>query len=180
MNEHIFSERDIARFWSHVDCTGDRCWEWKLSTKGFGGYGTFQIQKPKPHGVPPHRVAYIITYGAIPSGLWVLHRCDNRPCVRPDHLFLGTNLDNIADRVAKGRSASGDRNGSRIAKGAYQQGEKSTNAKLTSTQVIDIRQRVANIQKPHRYNTYAQLAQEYGVSFVNICKIVHRKTWRHI
>lgn len=61
-----------------------------------------------------HRHAWTQANGAIPDGLWVLHHCDNRACINVEHLFLGTARDNIADMVAKGRHASGDRNGSRL------------------------------------------------------------------
>jgi hypothetical protein len=60
-----------------------------------------------------HRIAYELTYGTIPPGLFVLHRCDNPPCVRPDHLFLGTRGDNNRDAMRKGRAATGDRHGSK-------------------------------------------------------------------
>ena len=91
------------RFWKHV-VQGDGCWEWKgaLDPKGYG--------RVAHNGkmVRAHRVAFALTYGPIPKGegyhgTCVLHHCDNPPCVRPDHLFLGTNTDNIRDRDSKRR-----------------------------------------------------------------------------
>lgn len=82
------------------------CWQWLGSTHE-AGYGTFT-----PHnGYRPrfvHRLSWLTVNGAIPNGLCVLHRCDNRLCLRPDHLFLGTRADNAADRDAKGRQLKGE------------------------------------------------------------------------
>jgi hypothetical protein len=77
------------------------CWVWTKSTSH--GYGAFGIER-RVHKA--HRVAFQWMVGPIPEGLCVLHRCDNRPCVRPDHLFLGTRPDNTADMMAKGRGFS--------------------------------------------------------------------------
>lgn len=90
-------------FWDRVDKTAgpDACWPWKLTRRTGGGYGSLHING---HAVGAHRRSYELTHGAIPKGLWVLHRCDNPPCCNPSHLFLGTNADNVADRQAKGRT----------------------------------------------------------------------------
>lgn len=85
------------RFWSGVDKSGD-CWEWSRS-RDRDGYGYFLGAGMNR----AHRVAWVLAYGGIPDGLWVLHRCDNPPCVRPDHLFLGDVLANAVDREQKGR-----------------------------------------------------------------------------
>lgn len=91
------------RFWSKVDRSGD-CWQWTAHVYG-SGYGHFQVSHRHPSKA--HRVAWFLTFGKIPAGMSVLHRCDNRRCVNPAHLFLGTNSDNMADKVAKGRQARG-------------------------------------------------------------------------
>lgn len=85
------------------------CWQW---TGGcfVSGYGQIKVAG-KPWKA--HRLAWTLTNGEVPDGLFVLHRCDNPKCVRLDHLFLGTNADNSADMVAKGRQATGERHMSR-------------------------------------------------------------------
>ena len=97
------------RFESHIlRGPGDDCWLYQ------GGHDTYGRIREGGKGTPmleAHRVAWVLAYGPIPDGLWVLHRCDVHRCVRPDHLFLGTNADNTADRHAKGRDARGERHG---------------------------------------------------------------------
>lgn len=86
-------------FWSRVDKSGE-CWVWTGGTIG-GGYGRFSAAK-----ILAHRHAWALTNGPVPDGLDVLHRCDNPPCVRPDHLFLGTHTENMRDMTSKGRRAA--------------------------------------------------------------------------
>lgn len=92
------------RFWRHVTKT-DGCWEWKSARiESRGGYGIFQLGR----GIGTrgaHVVSYELAFGST-EGRWVLHRCDNPPCVRPDHLFLGDARDNARDMKAKGRSSN--------------------------------------------------------------------------
>lgn len=93
--------RPVAeRFWSYVQ-RGDECWTW-IGARDANGYGRLSL--PGRGTIGAHRVSWELHRGEIPDGLCVLHRCDNPPCVWPEHLFLGTHADNVADRIAKGRS----------------------------------------------------------------------------
>lgn len=89
---------DPARFWKRAQKT-DTCWLWTGAVAGFG-YGVCGSRGRRARA---HRVAYTLEVGPIPPGMQVLHRCDTPRCVRPDHLFLGTQLDNMRDMHAKGR-----------------------------------------------------------------------------
>lgn len=147
------AQRPAARrFWARVRKDGD-CLVWGGSTAG--GYGTIRVNRRLER---THRFAWVLAHGPVPGGLHVLHRCDNRRCVNVSHLFLGTNADNIADRVAKGRSwrPRGERNG---------------RAKLTVTDVRLIRALRADgwLQVP--------LARRFGVSQRLVSLIVRGENW---
>jgi hypothetical protein len=88
-----------ARFWAKVQ-RGEGCWEWQGANNG-KGYGCFGKEGSRPYYA--HRFSWELHAGPIPDGLFVLHRCDNRRCVNPEHLFLGTQGDNMRDMIAKGR-----------------------------------------------------------------------------
>ena len=90
------------RFWSKVDKSGD-CWIW-TAYKRPDGYGQFGFEGTQHKA---HRVSWVLANGTIPEGLHVLHRCDVRECVNPEHLFLGTNTDNMRDMIEKGRQSKG-------------------------------------------------------------------------
>lgn len=126
------------------------CWLWKILSRG--GYGAAWAGKP----ISAHRLAWTLARGPIPAGMQVLHRCDVRRCVNPDHLFLGTHAENMADRNAKGRQACSS-------------GERHPNAKLTSADVLAIRASSA-LQRV--------LAAEYGVSISTISDIRRYRLWR--
>lgn len=96
-----FTSKEIERFWSHVTKT-DSCWLCDLY--GSRGYSTFHLRRNSTNKfILAHRLSWMLHKGGIPDGLFVCHKCDIRKCVNPDHLFLGTNLDNINDMNAKGR-----------------------------------------------------------------------------
>jgi hypothetical protein len=130
------------------------CMEW-VGLKDKDGYGRMFDQGRNARA---HRVSYEMTKGSIPSGMVVMHTCDNPPCVNPDHLKCGTHAENNADRAAKGRN--GDQNG-----------ERNNNSKLTEADVLYIR-------SCNRKN--ADIAKEFNVARSLITMIINRTIWRHI
>ena len=127
------------------------CWEWTGTLK-FDGYGL--MRHPVKY-VGAHRISYEIFRGPIPDGMQVLHRCDNRKCINPGHLFLGTNADNVADKVKKGRQRR-------------HRGESNPNSKLSIDDVSLIRS---------SSETGIELARKYGVTRTCISDIRTGKTW---
>jgi hypothetical protein len=130
-----------------------------------------------------HRWAWTQANGPIPDGKIICHACDNPPCVNVTHLWLGTHAQNIADRDAKGRTATGDRNGSRThperrprgpAMRHPKPGESNGRAVLTEANVIVIR------ELAHVGHSYRGLAREYGVSPRTIARIVKGEDWAHV
>lgn len=105
----------------------------------------------------------------------VLHSCDNPTCVNPDHLFLGTGADNMADRDAKGRTARGDKSGARLHPESTPRGEKTHNSVLTEENVLKIRDIYSRGQA-----TQMQLSDMFGVIQPTISQVVRRITWTHI
>lgn len=162
------------RFWAKVDKSGgpDACWNWTAGKSTWGGYGHF------PYGDESHahRVSYVLAHGPIPGGLLVCHTCDNRLCVNPKHLFLGTKSDNSVDMTKKRRHPRLFEPGHQpIVKPEYvRKGEAHHAAKLTEADVLAIRAAHRAGESPKSLGT------RYGVTGANICDIVHRKTWRHI
>ncbi len=152
----------MERFWSKVEKSPD-CWLWKAATAS--GYGTFR--GPDGLMIGAHRMSYILAYGAIPDGLQVLHTCDNKLCVRPDHLFLGTHQDNMDDMLAKGRQALGDR-----LRHPEQDGERNYNCKLSASTVGRIRGLY------HAGYRQCDIARVVGVPRPNVWVIVHDKSWQ--
>lgn len=136
--------------------TPQGCWEWNGS-RFPRGYGQFSVNGKLCYA---HRFAYRIHHGPFPSDLKILHRCDNPPCVNPEHLFLGTTQDNSDDMCRKGRSASGEQSGLH---------------RLTDTQVLEIRRRYAAGDIRQR-----DLAVEFGTCQSNISLIVRHVQRRAI
>lgn len=146
------------RFWSKVRI-GDGCWTWTASLR-HKGYGQFRFDGKTRKA---HRVSWEIANGPIPEGQHVLHRCDNPACVRPSHLFLGTNEDNHADMMAKGRNGY-----------AAHRGETNGFARLDEESVRRIRRLLADGQ------TQKELGRLFGVSNQTIFRIQHGHSWSHV
>ena len=136
---------------------GQGCWEW-TAYKAPTGYGQFYLDgKPKY----AHRLSWELAHGEIPDGMCVCHTCDNPGCVNPDHLFIGTHQDNVADRHQKGRSHK-------------PKGSKHGRAKLTEEDVHLIREYL-------RYGcTHKYIGSLFGVCAPHISRIKHGKLWSHI
>lgn len=121
-----------------------------------------------------HRVAYTLTFGDIPDGMIVMHSCDNPPCINPAHLSLGTDADDIADRDAKKRSATGDRHGSRTKPWATTRGERNTHARINEEIVRSIRQRRASGE------TFTSIARDVGMDKSSVSRIANGLRWSHV
>jgi len=158
--------KDIERFWSKVDQSGgtDSCWPYMGSRtiQGPNGYGAFAFRVTRGvwRNIVGSRFAWRVTNGPIPPGICVLHRCDNRPCCNPSHLFLGTKQDNMDDMKSKGRQ---------------RRGETTRTAKLTAGSVMEIRCRFAS-----GATCVPDLAREYGTTDRSMQDVVYGRSWRHV
>ncbi len=138
-------------FWLKVEILeGDLCWRWTGAIGG-GGYGALGIPQRRAH-----RVSWELHYGPIPPGILVLHSCDNPPCPRPDHLFLGTQVDNVHDMLQKGRG---------------QTGEKHHWAKLNFCIASEIRE---------SSGPASAVAAKFGISERYVYKLRNGDTWRYV
>ena len=137
------------------------CWLW--TGQKVEGYGVFRLYPPhRMLRIKAHRLSWIIHNGPIPEGLCVLHRCDNPPCVNPDHLFLGTDADNMRDRFEKGRYYMNVR------------GDDHPRSKMTAEKVIEMRLRYANGE------TIKDLSLAFVMSWVQTRDILKRRAWKHV
>ena len=162
--------RPIAdRFMEKVEKSDFGCWLW-VASKNERGYGQFsmKVDGSSPRGGHKmrlaHRVSYEMHKGPIPvgsgyHGVCVLHRCDTPACVNPEHLFLGSNMDNVMDRVAKNRSGTA-------------RGSENKNAVLTPLQAKEIAELCALKKIPQ-----AAIAREFGVSATTVSHIHNRRVW---
>lgn len=137
---------------------GHTCWEW-IGLINDQGYGVISMPNNPIKKVKAHRLLYERYIGPIPKGMFACHHCDNPGCVRPEHLFLGSQKDNLKDCKLKGRNPKKETHGS---------------AKLTYQDVSHIRK--IYIPRNREFSQYA-LARKYGVSQMTICDILHNKIW---
>ena len=149
------TQNDHDRFYKKVHKSENSCWLW-IGSKMTCGYGHFFFRGQYPAA---HRVSWILNYGEIPDNYWVLHRCDVKACVRPEHLFLGTRQDNMDDMKAKQRQRFG---------------EACHNAKATVSLVRLIRECAFN------GTTVATLTRKFGLKKHAVSCIVKRETWKHV
>jgi hypothetical protein len=149
----------VERFWKYV-VMSDGCWGWSgtLDEEGYARVRTWVEDRWIPRLA--HRVSWELHRGPIPDGLNVLHSCDCPPCTRPEHLFLGTQLDNVRDCIAKGRN-------NRIGH--------SSGVGLTELQVAKIKQRFRDGER-----NFTALGREYGVTRHAISDIFMERTWKHV
>lgn len=166
------TDKDEERFWAKVAIppnvmTG--CWEWTAGKRS--GYGKFYVGGAT---VRAHRVAWEAMNGTIPDGLFACHHCDNPSCVNPGHLFLGSPAENMADRDAKRRQASGERQGTHTRPESRARGSRQGSAKLTESDIVEIRHRLEHGA------TGRSLASAFGVAEAMISNIKLHKNWRHV
>jgi hypothetical protein len=150
-----------SRFWAKVEKQAE-CWIWTASTNG-RGYGQLGRGGRGDGYVYAHRYSWELSNGSIPNGMSVLHRCDQSRCVNPDHLFLGTQKDNMRDASRKGRLAVG----TRVC------GEATGTAKLTALDIRIIRRLSGRLLQ-------REIAEMFHIAQTNVSMIVQRHSWRHI
>ena|SRR6185312_8308819 len=154
-------ERVAARFAQAFSLQPNGCWLWGGRRNRSGIYGALYFNHAgQQRGIAAHRLSWVLNRGPIPDGLHVLHRCDVPLCVNPEHLFLGTHAENMADKVGKGRHRFGVRLGA-----------EGSNAKLTDKAVADIRQLIGE-RVPRR-----RIAERFGVCKSTINWIAKGRTW---
>ena len=149
----MFDQKFTEKFWSKVNKSND-CWLWQAAQQR-GRYGETKYHSKS---FLAHRVSWMLTHGPIPENLRVCHKCDNPRCVNPNHLFLGTDADNIKDRDNKNRTAIFERNG---------------NARTNQKIVRQIRAEYESKTTTHR-----NLAKKYGLSKTQIGRIIRQESWR--
>lgn len=151
-----------SRFWAKVE-KGDGCWNWNGSVNSpKEPYGKLAFMMGKQINLTAHRVSWMLHFGEIPEGMCVLHKCDNPACVRPDHLFLGTDADNNLDKLRKGRANAIN-------------GEKVNTAKMTPLSV-----RVARrLFKYHKFKLI-EISAIFGISVAAVWSLVMGKSWKHV
>lgn len=168
-----FRGRKFVSFWDRCDAKSSGCWNWKLALND-RGYGQVMY---RGRVMQAHRAAWLeASGGEIPDGIFVCHKCDNRACVRPAHLFLGTPQDNSTDMKNKGRAPSGEAHYRTGTNGVYSSGVNNGRAKLTEADVLAIREAF----KHERFGLVADLSRQYGVSRTTIVRVGEHLNWRNV
>lgn len=182
---------NAERFAKYVDRADESgCWTWTACVDKRTGYGIFVWKRDgKPWTRTAHRSAYELAHGPIPEGKMVLHTCDVRTCVRPDHLYLGTHADNMQDKVERNRCATGLRNGKHTKPECQPRGDnhharrnpealaRGTDhgcCKYTPEIVIAVRERRAAGKK------LREISEEFSIPIPTVYQMTTRDTWRHI
>ena len=147
LNPEWFQRTDQSRFWELAE-KSEGCWTWHGTLNGHG-YGQFYMQHKR---FPAHRASWLLSFGDIPEGLFVLHRCDNPLCVRPDHLFLGTHKDNMRDMQNKGRRGRPPR--------------------VVNQGMADEIRRLAGTGARRK-----DIAERFGISWRHVCAIIRGDYW---
>lgn len=155
----LWSDKDMIRFNKKYEIDHiTKCWNW-IAGKSKTGYGAFKLNGKQ---LGSHRVSWMFNKGNIPKNMQICHKCDNRSCVNPDHLFLGNAFDNMQDAYNKGRM-----------KNTFKSAEKHINSKLNWEKVREIRYKYNNTKTSHR-----KLAKEYNISYHQIQMIVRNLQWK--
>ena len=146
----------IISFFSKIAVRSTNCWEWTASTRSGSGYGQFGIDG---YGEYAHRLMWVLFNGAIPSGMYLCHTCDNRKCVNPDHLFVGTQKDNMSDCKEKGRNSFGENHPKSI---------------LTQNDIISM-----SIDRNSGFS-WKRLSDKYHTPISTIRSAIAGKNWKHL
>lgn len=153
------------------------CIVWTKAKAG-KGYGVKMVDGRMQY---VHRIAAEKAFGPIPDGMVVAHKCDNPACHNPDHLFVCTQKENLADMKAKGRSAKGDKHRSKTHPELVLKGSLVGGSKLSESDVLMIRSEYKKCGPGKRQPTsLTAIAEKYGIAFQTVSKIVNRKTWSHV
>lgn len=162
----------VKRFWEKVDKSED-CWVWTAS-RDKDGYGGFSL-RPRAR-ILAHRFSWTLHYGPIPDGMFVCHHCDNPPCVRPEHLFLGTHQDNVDDMFKKGRGkrATGESHGTHTRPTSRPWGERHGLHKITADEARAVRARVLMGEMQ------CTVAAAFGISQTQVSRIMRGTRWKHL